>query len=80
MRPDGLPLWAGPAEPGSVHEITAARWRVLPALYRAAARGMPVLADSGYEGASIGIIIPAKTRPETGNPASAPEPGTHPPR
>ena len=24
MRPDGLPLWAGPAEPGSVHDITAA--------------------------------------------------------
>lgn len=26
MRPDGLPLWAGPAEPGSVHwRFTLAR-------------------------------------------------------
>lgn len=37
MRPDGLPLWAGPAEPGSVHDITAARLHARPALYRAAA-------------------------------------------
>jgi hypothetical protein len=59
-RPDGLPLWAGPAEPGSVHDITAARWHALPALYRAAAAGMPALADSGYEGAGIGILVPVK--------------------
>jgi DDE superfamily endonuclease len=60
MRPDGLPLWAGPAEPGSVHDITAARRHALPALYRAASLGMPCLADSGYEGAGIGILTPVK--------------------
>jgi DDE superfamily endonuclease len=60
MRPDGLPLWAGPAEPGSVHDVTAARWHALPALYRAAALGMPTLADGGYEGAGIGILTPVK--------------------
>lgn len=60
MRPDGLPLWTGPAEPGSVHDITAARRHALPALYRAAALGMPCLADSGYEGAGIGILTPVK--------------------
>jgi DDE superfamily endonuclease len=60
MRPDGLPLWAGPAEPGSVHDITAARWHALPALYRAAALGMPTLADLGYEGAGIGVLTPVK--------------------
>ena len=60
MRPDGLPLWAGPAEPGSVHDLTAARRHALPALYRAAALGMPCLADSGYEGAGIGILTPVK--------------------
>jgi hypothetical protein len=60
MRPDGLPLWAGPAEPGSVHDITAARRHALPALYRAAGRGMPTLADSGYEGAGIGVLTPVK--------------------
>ena len=63
MRPDGLPLWAGPSEPGSVHDITAARWHALPALYRAAALGMPCLADSGYEGAGIGVLIPVKDPP-----------------
>jgi DDE superfamily endonuclease len=65
MRPDGLPLWTGPAEPGSVHDITAARAHALPALYRAAALGMPALADSGYEGAGIGILTP--TRNPAGN-------------
>ncbi len=60
MRPDGLPLWVSPAEPGSVNDITAARQHALPALYRAAALGMPTLADGGYEGAGIGIKIPAK--------------------
>jgi DDE superfamily endonuclease len=60
MRPDGLPLWASEAEPGHVHDITAARLHALPALYRAASLGMPTLADSGYEGAGIGIHVPAK--------------------
>ena len=60
MRPDGLPLWTSPAEPGSVHDISAARLHALPALYRAAALGMPALADSGYEGAGIGILTPVK--------------------
>jgi hypothetical protein len=60
MRPRGLPLWIGPAEPGSVHDLTAARRHALPALYRAAALGMPTLADSGYEGSGIGILTPVK--------------------
>jgi hypothetical protein len=60
MRPDGLPLWTSEAEPGHVHDITAARARVLPALYRAASLGMPALADCGYEGAGIGIHVPVK--------------------
>jgi DDE superfamily endonuclease len=60
MRPDGLPLWTGPAEPGSVPDITAARIHALPALYRAASLGLPALADSGYQGAGIGIRTPVK--------------------
>jgi hypothetical protein len=63
MRPDGLPLRAGPAGPGPVHDITAARRHALPALYRAAALGMPALADTGYEGAGIGILVPVKNPP-----------------
>ncbi len=63
MLPGGLPAWTGPAEPGHVHDITAARACALPALYRAAAAGMPTLADGGYEGAGIGICVPVKNPP-----------------
>jgi hypothetical protein len=60
MLPSGLPAWTGPAEPGHVHGIAAAREHALPLLYRAAASGMPTLADGGYEGAGIGIHVPVK--------------------
>jgi DDE superfamily endonuclease len=64
--PDGLPLWVSEVEPGSVHDITAARLHALPALYRAAAAGLPTLADPGYEGAGLGILIPVKQPPGGG--------------
>ena len=60
MAPRGLPLWTGPAQPASVHDIDAARIDALPALYRAAWLGLPTLADSGYQGAGIGIKTPVK--------------------
>jgi hypothetical protein len=47
-------------EPGSVHDLTAARTHALPALYRAAATGLPALAEPGYDGAGIGIHMPVK--------------------
>jgi hypothetical protein len=62
MLPGGLPIWASQAEPGHVHDITAARLHALPALYRAASE-LPVLADGGYEGAGIGIFVPVKNPP-----------------
>jgi len=58
--PTGYPVWVSPAEPGSTHDITAARTHALPALYPAAAAGMPTLADKGYTGAGIGIKVPVK--------------------
>lgn len=61
--PDGEPLWTSPAEPGSTHDISAARTHALPALYKAAANALPTLADSGYQGAGIGILVPIKQRP-----------------
>ncbi len=61
--PDGFPLWVSEVEPGSVHDITAARAHALPALYQAAATGLPALADPGYEGAGIGILIPVRQPP-----------------
>jgi DDE superfamily endonuclease len=60
LAPGGFPLWVSDAEPGSVHDLTAARVHVLPALYRAAAAGLPALADLGYDGAGIGVHIPVK--------------------
>jgi DDE superfamily endonuclease len=63
LAPGGFPLWVSDAEPGSVHDITAARTHALPALYQAAATGLPTLADPGYDGAGIGILIPVKQPP-----------------
>jgi len=59
LAPDGFPLWVSDAEPGPVHDLTAARIHALPALYRAAA-DLPTLADAGYGGAGAGIHIPVK--------------------
>lgn len=47
-------------EPGSTHDITAARQYCLGALYPAAAAGLPTLADKGYQGAGIGVHTPIK--------------------
>jgi hypothetical protein len=60
MRPDGLPIWVGPVEPGSVHDLTCAQGHALGARYAAAAQGLPTLADPGYDGAGIGIHVPFK--------------------
>jgi len=58
--PTGYPIWVSPVEPGSTHDITCAREHALPALYKAAADGLPTLTDKGYAGAGIGIIVPTK--------------------
>ena len=60
-------MYTGPVEPGSTHDPTAAGLHVLPALHRSAWLGMPVLADKGYQGAGIGILVPTK------NPAPTPD-------
>ena len=64
LAPGGFPLWVSPAGPGSVHDLTAARIHALPALYRAAATGLPTLADPGYDGAGMGIHMPVKQPPD----------------
>jgi DDE superfamily endonuclease len=58
--PTGYPVWVSDVEPGSTHDITAARAHALPALYPAAARGLPTLTDKGYVGAGIGVHVPIK--------------------
>lgn len=65
MAPDGFPLWVSDVEPGSVHDLTAARDHVLGALYWAASRlDLPTLADSGYDGAGIGVSTPVRQPPD----------------
>lgn len=70
-------MWIAEVEPGSVHDLTAARAHVLGALYAAAAAaaGLPTLADSGYDGAGIGIHTPIK-QPE-GNQILSPDNRTY---
>jgi hypothetical protein len=59
--PNGFPLWVSDVEPGSVHDLTAAREHVLGALHWAASQlGLPTLADGGYNGAGIGVHTPVK--------------------
>ena len=74
--PDGLPLWTGPAEPGSVHDLTAARLHALPALYRAAALGMPSLADTATKAPESASSPRSKSPPGTRNSTPGPAPAT----
>jgi len=57
--PGGLPMWVSDVLPGNVHDLAAAREKVLPAL-RNYTEKMPALADGGYEGAGHGVITPVK--------------------
>jgi hypothetical protein len=60
--PDGHPVAVSDVEPGSTHDLTAARATgVLGALHAAAALlGLPALADKGYDGAGAGVLTPTK--------------------
>ncbi|WP_371504346.1 transposase family protein [Allokutzneria sp. NRRL B-24872] len=59
--PDGFPLWVAEVEPGSPHDLTAARAHVLAALYWAASQlNRPTLADGGHDGAGIGVFTLVK--------------------
>jgi hypothetical protein len=49
-----------------MRDLRVAQDQVLGALYAAAARGFPTLADSGYEGAGRGVYTPVK-KPSDGH-------------
>ena len=57
--PGGVPLWVPDVLPGSTHDLTAARELVLPEA-RPYLKDLPILADSGYEGAGAGVHVPVK--------------------
>lgn len=57
--PNGHPLWVSDVEPGSVHDLTAAREHLLGGCSWAASQlGLPTLADGGYQGAGAGVHTP----------------------
>jgi hypothetical protein len=60
--PSGFPVAVSDVQPGSAHDLAAARATgFLGTLHVAAALlGLPTLADKGYDGAGIGICTPAK--------------------
>jgi DDE superfamily endonuclease len=71
--PDGFPVAVSDVEPGSTHDLAAARRTGFPgALYAAAALlGLPALADKGYDGA--GVLTPDQgPRPAPGQPHPQP--------
>ena len=57
--PRGIPRWVSDVLPGSTHDLTAARELVLPGA-RPYLKDLPILADSGYEGAGAGVHVPVK--------------------
>src|SRR5690242_2076613 len=57
--PGGVPLWVSGVLPGSTRDLTAARELVLPQA-RPYLGKMPLLADSGYEGAGAGVHVPVR--------------------
>ena len=64
--PRGVPLWVSDVLPGSTRDLTAARELVLPQA-RPYLTDLPLLADSGYEGAGAVVRSPAALwiRPST---------------
>ena len=60
--PTGFPVAVSDVQPGSAHDLAAARATgFLGTLHAAAALlGLPTLADKGYDGAGIGVHTPAK--------------------
>ncbi len=62
--PEGHPAAVSDVQPGSTHDLAAARRTgFLGALYAAASLlGLPVLADKGYDGAGAGVLTPTKGR------------------
>jgi hypothetical protein len=60
--PAGFPVAVSDVQPGSMHDLAAARATGFLAALQAAAAllGLPALADKGYNGAGIGIHTPAK--------------------
>ena len=73
--PGGFPLWVSDAEPGSVHDLTAARIHALPALYHAAA-ACPPWPTWDMTARASACTFRSNSRPAGGNSTSATAPAT----
>jgi hypothetical protein len=74
--PDGFPLWVSDAEPGSVHDLTAARAHALPALYAAAAGGCPPWPTPDMTARASASTCPSSSSPAAATWISIPAPAT----
>lgn len=71
----GVPLWVSGVLPASTHDLTAAREFVLPGA-RPYLRDLPLPADSGYEEAGAGVLVPVE-KPRRGELDINTKPATH---
>ena len=70
--PAGRLIWASPALPGAVHDLTAARTQGL--IDSLTATGLMTLADKGYQGAGGTIRTPFKRHRHRPQPRARPRP------
>jgi hypothetical protein len=76
MLPSGLPIWTSQAEPGHVHDITAARAHALPQLYRATSSECPPWPTAATREQESESTSPSRTPAATSASTPAPGPGT----
>jgi hypothetical protein len=77
IAPSGFPLWVSEVEPGSVHDITAARLHALPGLYRAAAADLPSLAIPATTAPAWASSSRSSSHPAHGTRRQYPHPQCH---
>jgi len=75
-RAGGFPVWISPVEPGSVHDLTAARAHVLGALYAAASRDCPPSPTPATKAPGSGSTPRSNSRPTALSWTSTPAPAT----
>jgi hypothetical protein len=74
LAPSGFPLWVSDVEPGSVHDLTAARCHAVPGLYWAASHDLPALAIPATTARASASTSRSNSLPAGGNPISATAP------
>jgi hypothetical protein len=76
LAPDGFPLWVSTVEPGSVHDITAARAHALPPFTGPPPPGCPPSPIPATTAPASAFTSRSNSHPETVNSTSAAAPAT----